>query len=244
MKNFKNNNGFTLIELVVVIVIISVLSLVAVQNFANRTERKRAEETRNEMTAIRNALVGDEDKIQNGFRVDYGYVGDVGSVPTALADLADASIANGPYISSNFQQDPDDWMTDAWGVTYSWNSSTLILTSDGALTNTGQSLTMEVATNSLTSNNLTVLISDRDGASPASTDLADIKVWITQQWGQVDTVAVQSDGTARFTGLSIGNHTVSAFHVDLGENLIKYVSIEPDGSEDFLILTFSSLPIS
>ena len=99
----QDKRGFTLLELVVVIIIMGVLSLIALRSFTSQTNTQRFEETRAEMEALKRGIVGDPDRVQDGFRVDFGYVGDMGALPAALTDLAvnpGGGNWNGPYIQT------------------------------------------------------------------------------------------------------------------------------------------------
>ena len=126
MKNkklniFKNSSGFSLIELVVVIIIIGILSAVGIRSVLRGTENARVQETMREMESIVKAVVGDGSLVANGVRTDFGYVGDCGAWPTNPNNLiTNPGYPNwrGPYISSGFSENPNDFIQDAWGNPY------------------------------------------------------------------------------------------------------------------------------
>lgn len=247
MKNLvKNNDGFSLIELVIVIIILGVLSAVALQSFGNRINQDRATATRNEMSAIKFAIVGYDELIQNGIRTDFGFVGDMGRLPTSLDELvtqpAGTNNWNGPYIEANFQEDPNDWKIDGWGTAYTFVS--LIVQSTGAGTNISTQVAPTTA--KLLTNSIKVIITDRDGFSPKVADLANISVYIVLQSGTAigakGTANVAADGTATLANITIGNHSLHAYHSVLDQTLTYNVSMDLNVGTAIVNVIFSSLP--
>ena len=116
---------------IAVIGVISVLSLVPI---GSTIEETRFQDTLSEMQAIRNAMLGDPTVKENGARTSYGYLGDLGALPTSgqgVSALAtnpghptwalDQTVRfgrgwNGPYLSSG--QPGTDFTRDSWGNTY------------------------------------------------------------------------------------------------------------------------------
>jgi len=130
--NHKNNhNGFTLVELVIIIVILGILAAVAIPKFSNISESSKIVATQQEMTSLREALIGNPGAITAGVLVDRGFVGDVGFIPSRLDDLAakPGSVSvydrltrlgwNGPYINGT----NNEYLTDAWGTAYVYDAS-------------------------------------------------------------------------------------------------------------------------
>src|SRR5512140_2358834 len=119
--------GFTLVELIIAIVLTGILLTVAMRAGLNITQTGRVEETKQKLDALAWAIAGNPNLQTNGIRSDFGYVGDVGSLPANL----DALVANpggyatwrGPYISNRFTQVPDDYKKDAWGTAYTYSSA-------------------------------------------------------------------------------------------------------------------------
>lgn len=134
------NDGFTLIELVIIIVVLGILATVAIPKFGSLTENAKVNATKDEMLRIKRAIVGDSQIVSGGEYVNRGFEGDVGHVPGLLLDLAtkpDSISAydkftrlgwNGPYIDSTGLE----YSTDAWGQTYVYDPNARTITATGA----------------------------------------------------------------------------------------------------------------
>lgn len=132
-------DGFTLIELVIVIVVLGIVAAVAVPRFTDMSTSARINATRSEMSTIIKAIVGNPEVVSGGEYIDRGFEGDIGAPPTNLADLIvkPDSLAsydriqrlgwNGPYLKSN----DDDYLRDAWGNAYLYYPATRQLVSTG-----------------------------------------------------------------------------------------------------------------
>ncbi|MFC1564290.1 type II secretion system protein [candidate division KSB1 bacterium] len=244
----KGESGFTLIELVIVVVILSILSLVAMQSFTSRTERQRARATLAEMEMLKMAIVGDPDQIQNGIRVDFGYAGDVGDLPPDddLTVLVSGSGGNwnGPYVETDFLDNPTDYLFDAYGERYIWNYASMTIYSPGA------DATVSIASswNSLFNNSIKAIISDRNGYTPSAGDVGNISVFISLQnggaVGSQGTPNVDVTGIATLTGVPIGNHILQGYHsaIGTGETVTYYLSVNPGSGTIIREVIFSSLP--
>ena len=117
-NNGANQRGFTLIEVVIVIVITGILLTVALKTGGKITNSARTEETLQEMDHLAFAIVGDPGSYSAGSRSEFGYVGDVGSLPPNLDALTTNpgaySTWNGPYIDNRFVQTATDYKKDAY----------------------------------------------------------------------------------------------------------------------------------
>ena len=141
------HGGFTLIEIVIVIVTLGILAAVAIPYFADISDGTRVNATREEMQRLKRAIVGNPAAVSAGSYVDRGFVGDVGHLPSSLADLVTRPDSvppynrltrigwNGPYIDG----DADSYLTDAWGNEYVYDPLNRRLISPGA-TDSGDSI--------------------------------------------------------------------------------------------------------
>ena len=129
----QHNNGFTLMELIVIIALIGILTSVGVNIVLRTLEAQRADATLLEMKGLKRAITGDPSIIVNGRRTEFGYFGDMGIMPTSLSDLlnkgSQPSLTNnttyfitfgwgGPYLSKALQDDPTASIVDSWGNAY------------------------------------------------------------------------------------------------------------------------------
>lgn len=230
----RNKQGFTLLELVVVIIIMGVLSLVAIRGFSNQTAVRLYEQTKIEMDSLKKAIVGDADRIQDGVRVDFGYVGDMGAVPTGsnatgLGKLkTDPLIGgnwNGPYVGASFSDNPDGYLTDAYGQGYEYNPTALTIYSPGA----DITLTFASDINNLTNKTITLLIKDVDG-DPIPADTSSFTIVLTLQTSSVVGTAtgavVPASGFVQLTGIPMGSHTLVVSYPGL-PSVIKRVVVDP-----------------
>jgi prepilin-type N-terminal cleavage/methylation domain-containing protein len=130
------NRGFTLIELVMTIALLSILAVLAVDRVASNLDEERFEDTLRRMKDIRKGLVGDPAIKTGALRTSFGYIGDVGGIPTAVQGIAaltanpgvpvggwamDATTRiglgwNGPYLKAG--DSGTDYTKDAWGTNF------------------------------------------------------------------------------------------------------------------------------
>lgn len=166
-------SGFTLIELLMVILIVSILAFASVEVFSDAANDSRFQETVNRMNQIKDALVGNPDLKVDGTRTHFGFVGDIGALPTALAGLqallnnssgygahqvsSSARIGygwNGPYI--DLGNPSATTIKDGWGRAFLYTYTSVFqatITSygaDGAVGGTGldQDLTVTISESS------------------------------------------------------------------------------------------------
>lgn len=124
------SRGFTLIELSVSIGIISLIVTGAVFLVSLEVDTSRQSATIAKVLMLKRAIVGDPRIVTKESRTDFGYVGDMGSLPSSLQDLwlrgsqpaftydtarkTGAGWA-GPYIDVGALELSDDLVSDAWG---------------------------------------------------------------------------------------------------------------------------------
>ena len=85
--SYKCPRGFTVVELVIVIVITGILMTVAMRAGVTISRTARVEETRQKLEAVEFAIAGNPALNNNGVRSDFGYVGDIGTLPDIMIVL-------------------------------------------------------------------------------------------------------------------------------------------------------------
>jgi len=125
--------GFTLIQLVVVLIGMALLASMALQIVTGTVQQARENQARAEMKAIVEGIIGNPQLRSEEWRIDYGYVGDVGSLPDNLNALIGSNTCgwHGPYVEVNYQEAPDDWKTDPWGTGYVYDKTNMVIKSTG-----------------------------------------------------------------------------------------------------------------
>jgi general secretion pathway protein G len=130
-RTHDGHEGFTLLELVVIIAVIGILAAAVTPTVMNQIMDTRVSATEAEARALYESMVGAP--ASDGTR--FGFVGDIGRLPTTLQELAAPSGLpsyatgntrsigmgwRGPYINSGTS--PNDYQRDAFGRNYVVNS--------------------------------------------------------------------------------------------------------------------------
>lgn len=238
------DGGFTLIEVIIVIVIAGILASVAMRSVASLADTARIEETKDEMIMIAQSIVGNPDLNNNGTRTDFGYVGDVGSMPPNLDALINNpggyATWNGPYAQNRFSQISSDIKQDAWGANYSYSGGNTI-TSSGS----GSDIVLKVGrvVSDFTLNRVSGKILDRDGTPPPPLYNDSISVRLVFPDGAggytAKSVTVIHGGYFAFDSIPIGNHDLEIVYGPLSDTIQNFVSVLPgrDTHGDYLLTT-------
>lgn len=224
--------GFTLVEMVIVLVIAGILLTVAMRAGVTISRSGKVEETKNEMQLIEFAICGNPSLENNGIRSDFGYVGDIGSMPPNLGALysnpGGYSTWNGPYLKGRFQQDSVGFEQDAWGVGYQYSGGVSV-TSSGSGSNIIRTFANSPA--DLLRNKVSGTITDLDGLPPGTTykDSLDIRLTVPNGSGSLVTKSQHPDasGYFLFDSISIGNHDLQMVYCPTNDTLLSYVTVTP-----------------
>lgn len=227
----SSRDGFTLVELVLVIVIIGIIATAAIGTGKRMMLSARTEETRREMDHLAEAIVGNAELQNNGVRCDFGYVGDVGSLPPNLTALqlnpGGLTTWRGPYLSSKFTGAPNDVFTDAWGTPYQYTGLTISSTGGEV------PLTRQLAGSSsqLLYNSVSGTVVDADGSPPGLRYDDSISAQITFPDGtggyRAKFAPVTGGGLFRFDSIPIGNQTVQIVYEPAADSITRFVSVTP-----------------
>lgn len=232
-------SGYSLFELLVVIVIISVITAIAMNSLKGSDDAARTERTKQELDLLSHAIAGDPRLLSGGSRVDFGYVGDVGSMPPNLDALIQNpggyATWNGPYIRDDFYASAAaaeaEFKIDEWGVAYVYSGGTTIISSGG-----GTSITREVANSTvdLLYNLLTVVITDLDDSPPGTVYKDSLQILLTHPDGFGATVTKTripgSDGFASIDSVPTGTHTLRIIYLPTGDTISRKTTVNPGRS--------------
>lgn len=126
------SRGFTLVELVMVIIFLGIVTIIAIPNYVDLRDDAKSAVTKDEMTAIKRAIVGDARAQSGGVYTFPGYEADAGALPSSLTDLVirPASVGTydpitrlgwrGPYVDSS---STSNYQKDAWDTPYVFATS-------------------------------------------------------------------------------------------------------------------------
>ncbi len=226
-----NRRGFTLVELVLVIVVIGIIASIGLKAIQPGINQARYDATIKEMEALGQAITGDENLISDGFRSDYGYTGDIGSLPPDLDALvvnpAGYSTWNGPYILRGFAESGDDFKRDAWGSAYIYSGVSIV--SDG----NGSPITKLIASapDELLANTVNGAVFDGLGRAPGdSASNVTVIIYYPDGSGYIAVQTVNPDNSGLFSfanSIPIGNHLVRAVYSTTADTVSAYIAVVP-----------------
>lgn len=233
MPNLYRQNGYSLIELIVVIVIIGILMAVAMNTLDGVEDVSRFEETRVEMDLLAHAIVGNPELVTGGVRADYGYLGDIGALPPNW----DALVINpgyitwkGPYITDEFSSGAGNtyFKLDAWGTAYSAPNNIQFASIGSA-----QVMTRQLANSigDLLYNRAYLTLTDYDLTPPGIDNVDSAKMLLTYPDG-FGGLATKSknptvNGLVVFDSVPIGIHRLRTIIIPNNDTLIRMVNINP-----------------
>lgn len=235
LARLTSKTGYSLVELVVVIFIIGIITSIAIRSLRSTNETARIEQTKKELDQLARAIAGDPQLVSGGVRTDFGYIGDVGSMPPnldALVSNPGFAVWNGPYIRDDFYptdaSSETEFKIDAWGNQYTYGGA-LTITSTGG----GTSLTREIAPSldHLLRNRVSAVVTDLDNTPPGEMYKDSVTFLLTYPNGSgsmtTRTRYPASDGFARFDSIPIGNHLMQVVYTPANDTLTRMVNVEP-----------------
>jgi len=215
-----------------VIIIMGIIASVAMKSLGSGLRSSRIEETKTELRTLASAIAGNPELYSNGVRTDFGYIGDVGSLPAnldALVTNPGYGTWNGPYIKSDFLSYADDFKKDAWGGAYAYSGGNTITSYGGSQDTMEYVLTS--ATSDYSSNSVLGNIYDA-GGNPPGDSASNVTITLRYPNGaggyKDSTLNPNSSGYFNFAStVPIGNQTLTAIYASTNDTVISFVSVPP-----------------
>lgn len=133
-----SKSGFSLIEIIVVLAIIGVLGATITPFVLTSLHTERERDTAEELKELKKGILGNPEIVTKEVRTDFGYIGDMGSLPTKLEDLYQKGTQpafvydntkkagagwNGPYISPSLVENLASLKLDTYGNEYVYDAT-------------------------------------------------------------------------------------------------------------------------
>jgi len=238
----KNEEGFTLLHIIMIIVGFGILAAVATRFAIYATSEGKKVEAIQEMREILKGIYGDMELVPQSH---FGYIGDLGEFPSSIEELYDSQGGNwdGPYVNVDFLEDPNDLMYDPWNQPYivDYNNGTIKSTGSG----TEILLNFRVSPTRLMNNRLVVKVKDWDNKDPKWFSYGDFTAWLYRVGNKATKNNLKEkinnyDGSFTFAGLTIGNFKLKVTYKEENMTQVRYVTIYPTGATTNLNVKFST----
>jgi hypothetical protein len=218
----------------IAVVISGILVTVALKSLFSMYGTAKTEETKQEMESLAFAIAGNPSVVNNGVRPDFGYVGDVGSLPPNLDALYTNPGAyatwKGPYVANRFAQLTDDYKRDAWGDFYVFTGGITIKSTGKA---GGPDMIRQITTKAsdLLANKVTGAVCDIDGSPPGLTYKDSLTILFTYPNGvggiTTKSTTVDAAGYFTFDSIPIGNQDLKIVYRPSNDTMPRVVSVTP-----------------
>lgn len=244
----NKQHGYSLFELIVVIIIIAILASIAVRSLETSTDVARMEKTKRELAELAIAIAGDPHRTSGGNRIDFGYIGDVGSMPPDLAALVTnpggLATWKGPYVRDDFYPSAaaaeTEYGLDGWGKGYSYSAGNSITSAGGPTTITQQ---FGPSIDALLRNRVSTVVVDLDRSPPGSSYRDSVLFLFTYPNGAggliTRSATPSGNGSAVFDSIPIGRHTLQTVYLPTNDTLTRPITINP-GADVYAEVQFPS----
>jgi len=236
--------GFTLLEILLVLAIIGVMTATAFLLANVSYDKARFNITIKKMDNIVKGFIGDENLIEGGSRVNFGYLGDTNTWPSSLDDLVTnpgVSGWNGPYIQREFSEAPDDFKKDGWGNYFFYdtvNRTIISYGSDGVAGGTGYAadITRKIyePKENLSNNNIRVYVRDRNNVvltNNVGQGNVSVSIKLPSGW---NSLTYNSGGYFEGSSMWIGSYDIQVSSTELTPSPIySKISVYPKGSSSY-----------
>ena len=98
LNKFSTQQGFTLVEMLLVLVILATLAAIVYPSFAGRSEQAKIASAKTQIGSIKTAL--------KMFEADNGYYPKTGNLNALIEQPSDATNWQGPYMENGIPLDP------------------------------------------------------------------------------------------------------------------------------------------
>ncbi len=234
----NSDQGFGLIEILLLVIVLGLMAAVAFKTMDVTLDNSRRDVTTDELDKLSWAIAGNPDLFANGSRTNFGYVGDVGSLPPNL----DALVTNpggyatwkGPYIQNNFTQNANDYKTDAWGNLYTYTAGVTVTSSGSG----GNPITKRFANANaeLTSNTVQGTVTDGAGNPPGSfASNVSVRIVYPNGSGGTTTATTNPNGTGNYIFANMspqGIRTVTGIYSTNNDTIVRTAVVLPKSVTD------------
>lgn len=238
-NNLHNQSGYSLFELVVVMIVISILLTVSMRYMGSSVDNSKTEETKEELNQLAQSIAGNNALLSGSHRTDYGYIGDIGALPTSLHDLVTNpgfTTWDGPYLNDDFYASSgaleSEYGIDGWGKAYSYSGSAATISSTGGTTTITKKIGNSV--DDLLYNTVSFNIVDLDLCPPGTIDKDSVQFQFTYPNGlgsyQTDSKFPSAGGFVSFDSIPIGQQSLSVIELKNSDTLTRKIHVNPNSS--------------